>query len=94
MGLGTKKIEVTTLQDFPEEGYSFGRRTGNSTRIADHAIQLLFKGFKIHVKDSWQNGRHMDANYFLFIKIAERLEREHQGVKFKADKAHLTIELL
>lgn len=92
--MSVKKEEVTTFEGLPESAIAYGRQSGNSTRIADHAIQQLFSGKKIHVQDHHQNGRHRDANYFLFVKICDRLSREHHRDRFIADKDKLTIELL
>lgn len=87
-------IEVTTLQNLPDNAIVDGRRMGNSTRVADHAIQELFSGKKIHVQDHWENGRHDKANKFLFRTIMDRLKMEHPGQRIKFDEFKLTIELL
>jgi menaquinone-dependent protoporphyrinogen IX oxidase len=83
---------VTTFEGLPEDAIVHGRRMGNSTRIADHAIQQLFKGYEVYVQDHHQNGRHQDANKFLLKQILRRLSMEHQGAKVKVDG--LTIKLL
>lgn len=46
-----------------------GRAVGNSTRQANYAIDELFKGYKVLVRDHYQNGEHWIANDALVKKI-------------------------
>lgn len=86
-----------TLEGFE---YTYQRRSGNSTRQIDMAINLLFKGSKLEVKDHWEYGSHRKANEDLFRRILKRLQFEHnldlliKENKIKIDKYKLTIELL
>lgn len=74
---------------------TFGRKVGNSTRICDHAIQLLFSGHKIQVQDHFENGTNTHSNKLLFTKIMNRLYDEHKlqvkDIEFDMDR--LTIKL-
>lgn len=66
---------VATLEiDFNE---SYSRRSGNTTRLIDAAIQILFDGNACVVRDHYKAGLDRDANMMLFRKITERLRREH-----------------
>jgi hypothetical protein len=53
-----------------------GRRTGNTTRVIDNAIQLLFKGHAIWVKDNYYDGStRLDVR--IFERLLKRLLSEH-----------------
>ena len=54
-----------------------GRRIGNTTRIADNAIQLLFEGKKVLVHDHAHKNRLISPNNYLLDMIRERLKFEH-----------------
>jgi len=75
------------------------RRSGNSTRQINSAIDNLFKGFIVEVKDHWENGNHRKANEMLFRRILDRLHFEHQLdllIKqnlIKINKKELTLEV-
>lgn len=73
-----------------------GRRCGNSTRQIDLAIDLLFSGFKVDVKDHFDNGCMRESNRLLFEHILLRLDREHHiGTSLLiVDYKNLTIELI
>ena len=76
------------------------RMIGNSTRQIDAAINLLFKGFKVEIRDHWKNGTDSNTNRYLFERVLNRLRNEHrldsliENNKIKIDKNNLTIELL
>ncbi len=53
------------------------RKDGNTTRIIDNAIQLLFKGYTVIVLDHYMNGEDYRANELLFWKIIRRIKNEH-----------------
>lgn len=53
------------------------RRCGNTTRLVDAAIQILFSGNICEVRDHVDNGKHYDANLYLFNAIMRRLSVEH-----------------
>ena len=86
-----------TLEGFED---TYQRRSGNSTRHIDIAIDLLFKWYKVEVKDHWEYGSHRKANEDLFYRILKRLQFEHnldlliKENKIKIDKDKLTVELL
>jgi len=79
---------------------NYQRMEGNSTRQIDAAINHLFKGYKVEIKDHWENGTHRKANENLFHRVLKRLQFEHRldtlikEKKIKIDKAKFTIELL
>ena len=85
-----------TLEGFED---TYQRRTGNSTRQIDIAVNLLFKGYKVEIKDHWEYGSHREANRNLFQRIIKRLQVEHRldelikEKKIKIDKSKFTIEL-
>lgn len=83
--------KISTLENF--KGLSYGRATGNTTRLVDHAIQLLFEGKIIIVYDAWENGNHEQANKYLFERIIKRMNFEHSNVNLKVDKKRLTIQI-
>ena len=74
-----------------------GRMTGNSTRQVDKAIQLLFEGFVVEVRDHYEDGHHNKMNHMLFARVLNRLSAEHQNMmidgKIQIDYNKLTIEL-
>ena len=54
-----------------------GRRVGNTTRIIDNAIQLLFEDGDIEVRDHYNSH---DSNNQLLSMILRRLELEHPDI--------------
>ncbi len=70
--------------------YTPGRRMGNSTRIIDAAIQALFEGKIVAVRDHYATPR---SNRHLMDNIIRRLRVEHQHVKFKVYKNRMLIQL-
>ena len=72
------------------------RQSGNSTRQINLAIDLLFKGYIVEVKDHFQNGTNKKLNKFLFKLILRRLEIEHSYMikRIKINKNKLTLELI
>lgn len=88
------KITESTLENFEP---TTGRATGNTTRLVDNAIQIIFSGKICAVKD-----HHRDSNCDrdLFRKILRRLRVEHdldfweKRKKIRVDSGDLEIELL
>lgn len=80
---------VSTLENFNK--ISHGRATGNTTRLIDHAVQLLFEGNVVLVRDAWENGRNKLANEYLFNGIIKRMSVEHNNVKLKLNKKEFSI---
>lgn len=60
--------------------YTFvsSRRSGNTTRQVDAAIQDLFAGIKLNVIDHHENGKNRMANDRLMKLILGRLQFEHR----------------
>jgi len=85
---------VSTLTHFRQTP---GRRMGNTTRLADLAIQLLFEGKNVLCRDHHEWGANHDANKRLFDIVMWRLHLEHPWLivdkKFVADKNALMISI-
>lgn len=92
------KNTVDSLEEYELSGQWIpGRMVGNSTRMIDLIIQLLFDGKKVQVKDHYDRGSSMKANAILFDRVLRRLFREHPGQMkdhVKYDKEKLTIEFI
>ncbi len=74
----TKRQTVTTLDtEYKYEAISHGRRRGNTTRLIDRAIQIIFNGDVCLVQDHHEHGENRLANEFLFDKIVARIKNEH-----------------
>lgn len=91
------KVKKSLIEDVD---IRIGRYKGNTTRQVNKAIDLLFDGYVVIIKDHWENGENIDANYELFNAIILRLKTEHQldeliklG-KIRIDKKKFEIELL
>jgi len=65
----------STLENF--KGYSASRKTGTTTRLIDHAIQIIFNGKACVVRDHHMYGRNRQANNDLCFRILRRMEFEH-----------------
>jgi hypothetical protein len=74
------------------------RRDGNTTRLVDNAIQILFRGDICVVLDHHEWGRNHRANKNLFDAILERLHREHRFIfeqrRVKIDRGNLEIRFV
>lgn len=73
-----------------------GRRVGNTTRITDNAIQLLFSGNIVVVNDHYGNRQ---ADEYLAKEILRRLSQSHdlhgkENVRIDLTKTIITIDLL
>lgn len=55
-----------------------GRKVGNTTRQINKAVELLFNGEIVEIKDHMENGNHIPSNYRLYELIRERLFHEHR----------------
>lgn len=86
------KQKQTTMDGFEP---NYDRRSGNSTRQIDYAIQLLFSGKIVKVVDHASEGRRR-VNQMLFNRIRDRLHFEHKGAIewIKFDTKNLEIYLL
>lgn len=83
--------KVSTLDGF--ENLKSRRCSGNTTRLVDHAIQLLFEGKIVIVRDAWEYGRHKQANEHLFERIIKRMSFEHGHVELKINRRELTLQI-
>jgi len=80
-GYMTKPNEVNLLEIALENNLIRSEcRTGNSTRLIDLAIQLLYKGKEVLVKDDYKDGTGDEMNRYLLNKIVKKLEIEHHPV--------------
>jgi len=57
--------------------FSSLRASGNTTRIINFAIEMLFRGITIKVEDHFENGTNSMANRMLADRIISRLISEH-----------------
>jgi len=89
--------KVTTLEGMLDK-ITYKRRDGNTTRLIDNAIQILFNGDICVVLDHHEMGRSPIANKYLFDSILRRLEVEHRWIfeqkKIKIDKNNFEISLI
>ena len=73
------------------------RADGNTTRQIDFAVQALFKGEFVEVKDHWENGQNLNANRDLFSRIVDRVTIEHhvpyRGYELVVYKKSLQLKL-
>ena len=72
--------------------FSSQRASGNTTRIINFAIELLFRGETIKVEDHHENGTNAMANRMLADRIMGRLVSEHfNDDKSKVDFNRMTM---
>ena len=97
LGRGRDKEYESTLTSM----YGFithNRRDGNSTRLVDNAIQILYDGKVCVVEDHHGLGKNIQANRYLMDKIIHRLSTEHNlsammdEDKIRIDMSKLEIE--
>ncbi len=75
------------------------RRTGQTTRLIDEAIQEIFKGETWEARDHHMFGTNRQSNEYLFNGVIKRLTSEHNLVgvnpydRFEIDKKNLKIKL-
>jgi len=96
MQQSSSKVFETTLEN--AKGITSKRRDGNTTRLIDNAIQIIFQGKVCICLDHHEYGLNRKANKNLFEGILLRLSVEHSYLVrqklIKADKDRLFIELL
>lgn len=56
---------------------NFKRRSGNTTKQCNFAIEKIMSGYIVEIKDHFKNGENKNSNKILFNKIIKRLEKEH-----------------
>lgn len=66
---------VDTLSSFRTHSCSVS--SGNTTRLVDHAMQLLFQGYRVVVRDHEEGGNSSVLNEQLYRLILRRLHAEH-----------------
>lgn len=68
-----------------------GRRIGNTTRLADFYIQVLFNRGEVQVQD-----HHSDYNSHraLLERILKRITTEHPRVNLEVNRVKLTIKIV
>ncbi len=71
----TKEV-ISTLEGMGSL-LTMNRRDGNTTRLIDYAIQIIFNGNICEVKDHYENGENTASNRRLFDSIAKRIKLEH-----------------
>lgn len=75
-----------------------GKSVGNTTRQVNQAIEDLFEGFTLNVKDHCDNGENKEANYELVNNILFRLLTEHKmsnkNISVNYKSKYPTIELV
>ena len=52
--------------------------SGNSTLLADKAIQMIFTQGGCIVQDHYKEGKSAEANKGLFVRVLQRLNNEHR----------------
>lgn len=74
--LGRDKEYESTLTNM-YEFITHDRRDGNSTRLVDNAIQILYDDKVCLVRDHHEMGSNRQANQYLMDMILRRLSSEH-----------------
>jgi hypothetical protein len=67
---------ANSFTNMPPNTIRPGRRVGNTTRLADHSIDLLFEGRIVAIHD---HHREYIADKTLFDTVLDRLKLEHRG---------------
>jgi len=80
MALILNKMEKQSTLENMSNKITSRRRDGNTTRLVDNAIQILFEGKICIVKDHHEYGTNRLANKHLFTQILRRLEIEHRWI--------------
>lgn len=82
-------MKISTLET---PGLTSNRASGNTTRQVNFAIQKLFEGYEVIVKDHYG---HRVGHHELLRRIKSRLEMEHSRLKFliKKDNNDIVIKI-
>lgn len=67
------------------------RQTGRTIRLADEAVQTLFKEGFVFIRNHCDNRK---SHEMLFDLVARRLQQEHPANNFKFSKLSLKIEII
>lgn len=72
---------------------NFKRRSGNTTKQCNFAIEMIMSGHLVGIKDHFKNGENKNSNQFLFNKIIKRLEKEH-NLSYLLEKNFIGIDYI
>lgn len=94
-GIGVSEYPFNKLSPTPEIAYrvwifNAPRRAGNTTILIDCYIQLLMRGFEIHIQDHYDNNV---AHDLLLRRIIDRLRIEHHGLTLLFNKQHYLMKV-
>jgi len=72
-----------------------GNKAGNSTRQIDLAIQLLFSGYLVEIRDFFNEGNDEETNMYLYDKVLHRFMSEHRNdmIRLVTDRKNLSLVL-
>lgn len=89
-----KPVPISRLKDIDDK-ITLKRRDGNTTRIIDNAIQVLFSKNSCIVADHYENGGDWETNEYLLKKILKRLSFEHYHIMkhVQVDKTRYPITI-
>jgi len=82
---------ISTLANF--SGLLQNRKVGNTTRLADHAVQLILSGKVVQIKDHYEGGHNIWANKRLAEIVWNRLNHEHRGLPYEYDMTNSIIKI-
>ena len=83
----------STLSNF-DWSNQYRRRSGNTTRLVDAGIQIVFDGYICVCEDHYIAGNNRQANKRLFDLIIRRLKTEHNITIFDGIQAdHVKYEI-
>lgn len=69
------------------------RRSGNTTRLVDNCIQIIFSGHVCVCEDHWEYGKNRLANKNLFERVLDRINKEHRSVELQINPTKHEIVL-
>ena len=83
------KIKINLLDNC--DHITSKRKDGNTTRLIDKAIQLLFQGFIVIINDHHENNTQEHSNY-LAERIIKRLNNEHNvGILYDLSNSEMFL---
>jgi hypothetical protein len=95
LGKHVHPLGVSTLEGC-DNIINWERRSGNTTRLVDNAIQIIFEGYNCVVRDHHEMGENRIANKRLFDIIIKRIHSEHSWLfrenLIKIDQQNLCIK--
>lgn len=75
----TKKEKVSSIYGI-EHKITPKRMDGNTTRVIDNAIQILFNGDICVMQDHDKSGNNRKMNEYVFDRVLMRLQIEHKHI--------------